>query len=446
MTKHMCRWFLLAILSASFAQLGVAEERFILRVPPALLDQLVAKYGLNVVKPLDSHGFAVVSAADSKIKDAIKDELEIDPDDKGIESDNSVPVPELKRNARLSPPADPILAALAARTPVSFYGAKAWNSYVNQPAGGSIYLKEAQHEYATGSGIIAIIDTGVDPGHPVLKASLVEGYDFTRDIAGMASELGDLDQSTAVILDQSTAAILDKDSVVMINQSTAAILDQSTAVILDKNLLPSAFGHGTMIAGIVHLVAPTAKIMPLKAFNADGTASTSNIVRAIYYAVDSGASVINMSFSLDQPSVELAKAVNYAAARGVICVASAGNGGQESLVFPAAFRGVLGVAAVGDAGLRSPFSNYGSAVALLAAPGEGIVTTYPGANYAVVSGTSFAAAFISGGGNLMQHVHHDLTVQEIIQALSNKKKAAVDLGYGRVDFYRVLKALKEMPD
>ena len=81
------------------------------------------------------------------------------------------------------------------------------------------------------------------------------------------------------------------------NGSTLALVDQSTASHIDLSQLPHAFGHGTMVAGLIHLAAPAAKIMPLKAFDADGNANIFDIERAIYYAVDHGARVINMSFS-----------------------------------------------------------------------------------------------------------------------------------------------------
>ena len=70
---------------------------------------------------------------------------------------------------------------------------------------------------------------------------------------------------------------------------------------MDVSRLPHAFGHGTMVAGLVHVVAPTASIMPLKAFSADGSSNLFDIERAIYYAVDHGAKVINMRFSMDAP-------------------------------------------------------------------------------------------------------------------------------------------------
>jgi len=69
-----------------------------------------------------------------------------------------------------------------------------------------------------------------------------------------------------------------------VQQSTAAVLDQSTAAVLDGSPYV-AFGHGTMTSGLVHLVAPKAKILPLKAFSANGTGYLANIVAALYYAV-----------------------------------------------------------------------------------------------------------------------------------------------------------------
>ncbi len=99
-----------------------------------------------------------------------------------------------------------------------------------------------------------------------------------------------------------------------------------------------------MAAGLIHLVAPNSQLMPLKAFAADGTGSESDIVRAIYYAADHGANVINMSFELPHISDAMMKAINYASRKGVTCVASAGNDGTNALVYPAAFGNVVSVA------------------------------------------------------------------------------------------------------
>lgn len=292
--------------------------------------------------------------------DGILGDLQNDVDVAEVEQNGKVFIPEALQGAQLTQSTASILDALSNRTLVLYFGQQVWISYVNQPAASIIRLADTQTTYgATGAGVVAIIDTGIDPKHPVLQGSLVGGFDFTRNLAGFASDWADLTQSTASILDQSTASILDGSQIVMLNQSTASILDQSTASILDTTKVPKSFGHGTLVAGLVHLVAPTAKLMPLKAFNADGSSDVFNVLRAIYYATQNGARVVNMSFSLAGSSQEFARAISFAVEHGVTCVASAGNSGKEVLVFPAALRTVIGVASTSNLDVRSTFSNYG---------------------------------------------------------------------------------------
>jgi subtilisin family serine protease len=229
--------------------------------------------------------------------------------------------------------------------------------------------------------------------------------------------------------------------VVVLNQSTAAILEQSSAAILDGSGLPSDFGHGTMVAGLIHLVAPTANIMSLKAFAADGTAKQSDIIRAIYYAVDNGANVINMSFEISPGSEALMKAINYADRQGVICVASAGNDAQNKLVYPAAYGNVISVGSVNQQMEQSSFSNFGPDLVKVAAPGEAVITTYPGSHYAAAWGTSFSAALVSGTtadllSSVDPHVVPELRVGDIERALSHATSCgnAGSLGAGCLDF------------
>jgi len=186
-------------------------------------------------------------------------------------------------------------------------------------------------------------------------------------------------------------------------------------------------------------VAPTALIMPLKAFQADGTSNLFDILRAIYYAVDRGARVINMSFSTEQRSAEMRRAINYAVSRGVICVSSTGNNGARLRVYPAAFGNVLGVGSTSNRDARSTFSNFGADVTL-AAPGEGIITTYPGGHYAAAWGTSFSAAFVSGGAALLLQVNTRTNQETAADALANAKELPDRLGPGdgRIDLYRAL--------
>jgi subtilisin family serine protease len=115
------------------------------------------------------------------------------------------------------------------------------------------------------------------------------------------------------------------------NQESAAILEGWAATILDTNPNYAAFGHGTMVMGVIHLVAPKARLLPLKAFSSAGTGYLSDILRAIYYANQNGANVINMSFNLMTSSTELSSALDQANKSGVICAASAGNVARRKL-------------------------------------------------------------------------------------------------------------------
>src|SRR5882762_10378571 len=283
-----------------------------------------------------------------------------------------------------------------------------WNSYANQQAATIVEVQKAQSTFnVTGTGIVADIDTGVDPSHPALQGVLLAGYDFTRNQAG-GSEMNDLVPSDFPVYPPPTCSSTTCPSPAKVNQSSAAILDQSSAAILDGSKY-AAFGHGTMVMGVIHLVAPTAKLLPLKAFKSDGTGLLSDILRAIYYAVQNSANVINMSFDFKSPSQELTNALAYAGQLTMISAASAGNDGlgPPNLVYPAALQSdVMGVASVGSTTLtmntRSSFSNYGSGIVWVAAPGEAVVTTYPFNTYSAGWGTSFSAPFVSGGAALLR--------------------------------------------
>src|SRR3989442_386621 len=325
---------------------------------------------MTLIRPLDApaYGIYLVRGPAGASLAQYLSEVSADPDVASVEPNADVVVPESPTGLQLNQSTASILDALVTPTVISFFGTPVLSSYVNQPAAALIRVANTQRFFATGAGIVAVIDTGVDPNQPVLKASLVPGFDFTRNLPGIPSEFTDLSQSTASILDQSTASILDQNTIVVLNQSTASVFNQPTASILDTTQVPQAFGHGTMVAGIIHLVAPTAQIMPLKAFKADGTSNLFDILRAIYFAVDHGAKVINMSFSMVNSSPELVRAINYANGHGLICVSSAGNTGKETLVFPAGYRNVMGVASTSNLDVRSTFSNFGHSLTFMTAP------------------------------------------------------------------------------
>jgi subtilisin family serine protease len=286
-------------------------------------------------------------------------------------------------------------------TPVNYYGTTAWDGYVNQPAVLIVNLNSAQSAFnVTGAGVVGVIDTGVDPNQPVLQGVLLQGYDFTRNQPG-GSEITDVDQSTMAVVNQSTMAVVNQSTMAVVNQSTMAVVNQEVATDLQQPQY-AAFGHGTMTSGIVHLVAPTAQILPLKAFSANGTAYLSNVIAAVHWGTQHGANVLNMSFDVTTYSNEMARAINYAAQYGVVSVASVGNNGQQIIVYPAGLINVMGVASVSDADTLSTFSNYGSPPVWVAAPGEAIISTYPFATYAAGWGTSFSAPFVAGTAALFQ--------------------------------------------
>jgi len=422
-----------------------AQTSYILTASPSNVQSVINQHGLTVVKELYD-GTNCVMLVTSASADVAGTETEVESDllVVGFEPEQRATLPELSSLTQptLTQSTTSILDTLPGRTLVSFFGSIVPSNYSTQTATSIIRLGDARTATKlTGSGTVAIIDTGADLSHPTLSGALVTGYDFTRDTLG-ASELADLDPTVAAQLQQSTTSILDaqntlvlNSAVAILNQSTTSILDQSTTSILDSSL--AEFGHGTMTAGIVHLVAPTAKIMPLKAFRADGSSNLSDIIRAIYYGADQGANVISMSFSMAQSSPGLQAAVQYALSKNVIMVASSGNDGLKTLVYPASYGGVQGVGSSTNTDLRSVFSNYGSGVVTFAAPGEGVITTYPGGNYAAGWGTSFSTPMVAGAAALVLQARPASKPGDITNALSKTKQIS-DMGYGRIDLYQSL--------
>jgi subtilisin family serine protease len=343
-----------------------------------------------------------------------------------IEPDSLLPIPGV--------PLSNISSGLYDTAPVNYYGTLVIHGYAAQPATHIIRLIDAHNGFnAAGTGIVAVIDTGVDPNHPVLHPVLLQGYDFTRNQPG-ASEWLDVSSTGLSTTGTQTA------QPVKVQQSSAAILDQSSAAILDGSPY-AAFGHGTMTSGLVHLVAPHAKILPLKAFSSNGTANLSNIVAALYYAVQNKANVVNMSFDLSYPSPALSQAISHANQAGVVLVAAAGNEKTSARVYPASMSGsVVGIASTSDWDARSSFSNYGSADVWIAAPGEYMISTYPGGTYGSASGTSFSAPLVAGTVALMLNVKQPINQAQAASALSHAIHLTPDLNNGRLDVYQAVSA------
>ena len=234
------------------------------------------------------------------------------------------------------------------------------DAIADQPAFAGLSLDES-HALGNGTGVvIAVIDTGVDPDHPLLAERLVAGFDLID---------GDTDAT-----DEANWADDDGDG-----------------------LIDEAYGHGTFIAGIIAQVAPGALIQPIRVLDADGRADLYMVIDAIDLAIEMDADVINMSFGLvgKHKSRAMDDALKRAQKAGIVVVAAAGNVGTSDHSYPASAKDVIAVTALGDDGqLLAPFSNHGKWVHV-AAPGVNIVSAVPDGGYATWAGSSMATAVVS---------------------------------------------------
>ncbi|KZB91488.1 peptidase S8 [Bacillus sp. VT 712] len=256
-----------------------------------------------------------------------------------------------------------------------------WNLSAIQAEAGWDITKGDEHI------IIAVINTGVDLDHPDLRRRLTNGYN----------------------------------------------------VLLNNNFPDDDNGHGTHVSGIIAsetnnhegLAGVTwyNKIMPIKAMGAKGYGTTFDIAKGIFWAVDHGADIINMSLGNYQHSSLLKEAIDYAYNKNVVLIAAAGNENTMQPSYPAAFPNVLSVAAVSYTGQRAFFSNYGDYIDV-SAPGVQIPSTYFNQQYAALSGTSMASPHVAGLAGLLLSANPNLTNQEVIEIIKN---STYDLGIPGTD-------------
>jgi subtilisin family serine protease len=215
--------------------------------------------------------------------------------------------------------------------------------------------------------------------------------------------------------------------------------------------------HGTAVTGIIRShglvegAAPESLILAVRAFRTNGESAlpettTHILMTAVDWAVRSGARVLNMSF-IGSHDPALQQVLHAANQKRVVVVAAAGNGGPGAApVYPAAYPGVLAVTAIDEADRRYEHANRGSYIAL-AAPGVDILAPVERGGYAYVSGTSFAAAYVSAIAALLLERDPNLDPKSVADLLAT---AAEDLGpvgrdddfgAGRADAYGSLKLL-----
>ena len=233
------------------------------------------------------------------------------------------------------------------------------------------------HKISRGAGTtVAVLDTGAQLDHPALAANFegVKRRDF----------VGDDNNPT----ERKVGADTDEDGI-------------------EDDL----FGHGTHVAGIVEIVAPRAKIMPIRVLNTEGYGNVFTIARALSYAERNGADVINLSLGSRSRSILLQKTISEVTAKGVLVAAAAGNSNSALPHYPAAGNGaaassdgLVSVTSVNMYDKKSDFANYGTWVDL-AAPGDAIRSAFPKDRYAYWSGTSMATPFVSGEAALIHAVY-----------------------------------------
>ncbi|MGQ9490229.1 MAG: S8 family peptidase [Anaerolineae bacterium] len=270
--------------------------------------------------------------------------------------------------------------------------------------------------------VLAVLDTGVDMTHPDLASAIWVN-------AGEIPDNGVDDDGNGFVDDVNGWDFADND-----------------------NSPDDDHGHGTHVAGIAAAtvnnrigiagVAGGVTIMPVDVFQG-GIGTYEDLIRAIIYAADNGAHVINMSLGASSYSRGEEMAVDYAWSRGAVVVAAAGNTSRESYHYPAAHPNVIAVAATTADDYLASFSTRGEFVDV-AAPGSSVYSTFRGGGYSYMSGTSMAAPHVSGLAALILSRNPGLTpaqVRSLIEATVDDLGPTgrdIYFGHGRINAERAL--------
>lgn len=269
----------------------------------------------------------------------------------------------------------------------------------NNQTGADIRALAAWNVNTNASNItVAVIDTGIDYAHSDLAANM---WRNSREIPNNGLD------------DDANGYVDDVYGYDFANNDSDPIDDH---------------GHGTHVAGIIGAVANNGRgiagvawnvrLMAVKFLSANGTGTVADAVRAIDYAVQMGAHIINASWGGAGYSSILAQAISRAENAGVLFVTAAGNNGtnnDHSPTYPASFANtnILAVAASDRNDNLATFSNFGPSTVHLAAPGVGILSTLPNHGYASWSGTSMAAPHVSGAAALLWAKHPDWNFRQV---------------------------------
>jgi type VII secretion-associated serine protease mycosin len=266
-------------------------------------------------------------------------------------------------------------------------------------------------QLSQGEGVkIAVIDTGIDASHPSLKGAVVGG----TDVSGLGSS----------------------DGLTPVGQNSY----HGTMV---ASLLAGRGDPDDSSAGVLG-TAPRAQLLSISmAFGVEGLDTDEQIAKGIIWAVDNGASVINLS--LTRNSVSWPKswddAFGYAFDNDVVIVAAVGNreDGTDQVSAPATIPGVMAVAGVNKDAQASELSSTSGFTIAVTAPSEELVAAYPGGEYRIWSGTSGAAPIVSGMVALVRSLHPELDAANVInRVIQSAVKVGFEnysntYGYGLID-------------
>ncbi len=278
--------------------------------------------------------------------------------------------------------------------------------------------------------VIAVVDTGMDLDHPDLVSKLWVNSD---EIAGNGLD----DDGNGYVDDRYGYDFYNNDSTPDDDNGHGSHV---------SGIAAAATNNGTGVAG----VSWGAKLMPLKALNQYGGGSTAGVAQAIYYAVDNGAHVINMSLGATGSSwpcgwSDVENALNHAVNNNVLVVVASGNDGKYGVSCPGAYDQVMAVGATTSSDARAYFSNWGPRLDIVA-PGNAIYSTLSNGGYGYKSGTSMATPHVAGLAALVWGMDISQSAGEVRQTIET---SADDLGsagkdetygYGRINAYAALES------
>ncbi len=251
-------------------------------------------------------------------------------------------------------------------------------------------------EISKGSGVtVAVIDTGIDTDHPEFIGKISE-YSYNATTDKVVKDYG------------------------------------------DWSLVEDSYGHGTAVCGVISAsldgagtvgIAPEAELLIIKVESnaSGGFYRSSDVAFGVYYAIEQGADVINMSLSGNENNTK--EATRLAAELGIICVAAAGNSTTNVPSYPAADENVIGVGALAENSYElADYSNYGDNTTVVAA--GTVYTTLIGGSYGKKEGTSFACPSVSAAVALYLSQNKDASFEDVLREL---KISSHDLGNGGND-------------